>query len=237
LVRERLEQPHLAALRRELGMAAPPQDGVAAPFSLGAVGKALPLLSVLAIDDTTHIVMLDGLVRPDEVRAAAEGAEGVSFVDPTADITGLLALYRERALLLVALSAVLMGPLLAWRYGMRGGLWVALPPVAAAAATPALLSLFGVPFTFFAAMALVLVLSIGFDYAVFCAEDGVRREAVTMLSVAIAALTTQLSFGLLAFSRVSAIASFGAAVLIGITLAFLLAPLAARARSRVGLSG
>lgn len=110
---------------------------------------------------------------------------------------------------------------------------MALPPVASAIATPALLALVGLPFTFFGAMALVLVLSIGFDYAVFCAEDGHRREAVTMLSVALAALTTQLSFGLLAFSRVGAIASFGAAVLCGITLAFLLAPLAARARAPV----
>jgi predicted exporter len=134
--------------------------------------------------------------------------------------------------ILVALSALLMLPLIAWRYGARSGWWVALPPIASAAATPALLALLGLPFTFFGAMALVLVLSIGFDYAVFCAEDGRQREAVTTLSVALAALTTQLSFGLLAFSNVSAIASFGATVLCGITLAFLLAPLAGRARLR-----
>jgi len=47
-----------------------------------------------------------------------------------------------------------------------------------------------------------------------------------MLAVALAALCTILSFGLLALSRVFAVHSFGVTMLIGIALAFLLAPAA-----------
>jgi hypothetical protein len=62
---------------------------------------------------------------------------------------------------------------------------------------PEIAALAGVLFTFFGAIALVLVLSIGFDYAVFCREAPPARRAVTMLGVCLAMLATLLSFGLL----------------------------------------
>jgi predicted exporter len=86
-------------------------------------------------------------------------------------------------------------------------------------------ALAGIPFTFFGAMALVLVLSIGFDYAVFCKETDPVQRPVTMLGVWLAMVTTLLSFGLLAFSRVFAVQAFGATLLVGTLLAFLAAPL------------
>ena len=45
-------------------------------------------------------------------------------------------------------------------------------------------------------------------------------------------LTTLLSFGLLAFSSVRGVQSFGLTMLIGVLLSFLLAPLAGRANNR-----
>ncbi len=52
-----------------------------------------------------------------------------------------------------------------------------------------------------------------------------------MLSVWLVTLTTLLSFGLLGLSGVPAVRAFGVTMLIGITVAFFLAPLA----SRVGM--
>jgi predicted exporter len=83
-----------------------------------------------------------------------------------------------------------------------------------------------VTFTFFNAMAMVLILSIGVDYSVFCAETSGARKPVTALAIALAALSTILSFGMLAFSRVFAVHAFGVTMLIGISLAFLFAPAA-----------
>ncbi|HLO75670.1 MAG TPA: hypothetical protein VK196_04360, partial [Magnetospirillum sp.] len=147
----------------------------------------------------------------------------VRFVDPTADLSGLLRAYRLRALALLAVSVVAMAPLLIWRYGWATAIRVLLPAGGAVLLTPPLLALAGIGFSFFAAIALVLVLSMGTDYAVFCAEDR-ERAPVTLFSISLAATTTLLSFGLLALSEVAAVRAFGAAMLVGVTLAFLLAP-------------
>ncbi len=104
------------------------------------------------------------------------------------------------------------------------------PPLLAVALAPALRALAGGSFTFFDAMGLVLILSIGVDYAVFCVETSKERRAVTMLAVALAAGTALMSFGLLALSRVQAVHSFGTTMLLGIFFAFLFAPMARRRR-------
>jgi len=112
--------------------------------------------------------------------------------------------------------------------GWKGAGWVMAPPVIAILLAPALLMLVGQSFTFFHAMALVLLLSIANDYAVFSAESAAARRSVTLLAVWMAAMTTLLSFGLLAVSGVPAVHNFGSTMLIGILLAFFAAPLASR---------
>jgi len=75
-------------------------------------------------------------------------------------------------------------------------------------------------------MALVLVLSIGFDYAVSAARARLRGRPVTMLGVWLAMLTTLLSFGLLVLSNTYAVHAFGATLLVGTILAFAFSPIA-----------
>ena len=87
--------------------------------------------------------------------------------------------------------------MLAWRYGARGAFWTILPPIIAALLVPAVISLGGEPFTFFHAMGLVLVVAIGVDYTIFCAETPRGHHSVTMLAILLATITTLLSFGLL----------------------------------------
>ena len=123
-----------------------------------------------------HLVLLTGVSRPEEIRHIGDGLAGVSFINPTGDVTLLLGTYRHRALALVGLSVLLMLPLMLWRYGRLGGLRVMLPPIAAVALTPALIALCGGTFTCFNALALVLVLAIGSDYAVFCRRDDRRAK-------------------------------------------------------------
>lgn len=234
LVAERLEQPHGETFRATLGMSAPPARTETLPLALADLlaVQALPLLPSLVLGEGLHMVALDNPTDMARLRHAAEGLDGVRFIDPTADLTRLLGVYRLRALWLLAASAVLMVPLLAWRYGLRGSFYTLVPPVAALVLTPLLLATLGMPFSFFGAMALVLVLSIGVDYGVFCAEADGARDPITVLATWLATLTTLLSFGLLAFSQVAAVRSFGSVMLVGITLAVLLAPIAGRARPR-----
>ncbi len=225
LAERALYTPHLAAYRASLGMAEPPEAVSGTPLSLADIRATggLPFLDALVLDERMHVVSVDGGVDSEILRQAAMGLDGVHFVDPTGDLNQLLESYRRRALMLVGASALLMLPLLAWRYGAKGAVRVLLPAAGAVILTPPLLALAGIGFSFFAAMALVLVLSIGTDYAVFCAEDR-QRDPVTLVSVSLAMLTTLLSFGLLAASDAAAVRAFGATMLVGVALTFVLAP-------------
>ncbi|HEX7968814.1 MAG TPA: MMPL family transporter, partial [Stellaceae bacterium] len=238
LVRDKLLGPFLADYYDRLGIAdhavAQEKDqGFLTPAAITA-DSPLSFLRNLVIEDdaagATHLVLLNGVSRLEQVRQASEAVPGVRLIDPAGDVTRLLGEYRRRAVLLLALSGVLMLPLIAWRYGLAGGFRVLLPPAASVLLTPPLVALAGFPFTFFSAMALVLVLSIGFDYAVFCKETDPAQRPVTMLGVWLAMVTTLLSFGLLAFSRVFAVQAFGMTLLVGTSLAFLASPLTGDSR-------
>ena len=80
------------------------------------------------------------------------------------------------------------------------------------------------PFTLFNMMGLMLVLGVGVNYAIFLREGGVRAAA-TLAGVLLSAGTTLLSFGLLAFSSMPALAGFGLTLLVGVGMAVLLAPM------------
>lgn len=241
LVRKRLMEPFLNDYYRKLGvmggmLPAAPDNIFLTPARLMA-GSPLTFLRNLTLVDgplgTTQIVLLNGVTRANELRRIAEAVPGVHFADPAGEVTEVLAEYRRRATILLAISVLLMMPVLMWRYGWRGSLATLWPPAAAVLLAPAVAALAGVAFTFFSAIALMLVLSIGFDYAVFCREAAPARRAVTMLGVCLAMIATLLSFGLLAFSRTYAVHSFGTTLLIGTIMAFLLAPLASDHRRRL----
>jgi predicted exporter len=231
LVKSRLIAPLLAQHATQLGLApvaTVEKPGAALTVAGAAAAGAVPLLADLVVTPGVHIVGLQGLARPDLVKAAVAGQE-VRFIDPTADFSRLLGAYRSRSIILTVISVVLVSGLLAWRYGARGAFWTILPPIIAALLVPAVISLGGEPFTFFHAMGLVLVVAIGVDYTIFCAETPRGHHSVTMLAILLATITTLLSFGLLGLASALAVRAFGFTMLIGIIAAYLFAPLASRA--------
>lgn len=234
LVREKLVAPYLSSFFHRVGLREPvePPYRDASLLTVDAIREdsTLSFFRTLVIEGgataTSHLVLLDGVSRVEEVRTAAEGLDGVRFVDPTGDFSQLFGEYRRRAIVLLALSAALMMPVLLWRYGIGGALRVLLPTGIALALTPPLVALGGAPFTFFNAIGLLLVLAISIDYAIFCREAHMTGRAATMLGICLATLTTIFSFGLLALSSVYGVQAFGMTLAVGITLAFLLSPLA-----------
>jgi predicted exporter len=233
---ERELNPRRAAHYAALGLSGArptesPGDSTLLTLDAAIHSGALDRLRDLVVAPGVHIGLVQGLARPDLVREALGHVPGVRLVDGTSEINALFAKYRERTVILIAASAALMLIPFAFRYGWAGALWVMLPPVSSLILTPAILGLVGKPFNFFHAMALVLVLAIGVDYSVFCAESRDDSRSTTMVAILLAATVTLLSFGLLIFCSAPAISSFGAGMLIGITLAFALAPFAHRCRS------
>jgi len=157
--------------------------------------------------------------------AAAAAAEGVTFLDKTASVSRLFGEYRRGFSYGLALAALVVLAVLSRRYGWRGGAAVLLPTLLGIAAALALSGYAGQPFTLFSVMALMLVLGVGVNYAIFLVE-GRGREGPAFVAVLLSAATTVLSFGLLAFSGTPALAQFGRTLVTGIGVAVLLAPLA-----------
>ncbi|WP_144111833.1 MMPL family transporter [Paraburkholderia sp. BCC1886] len=153
---------------------------------------------------------------------------GIVFVDKAASVSALFGAYRVDSgwWLGGALALVLL--LLMRRYRPRGGFSVTLPVLLAVGTTLAVFGYARVPLNLFNWLALMLVLGVGANYAVFLREGCLRAHAdlgAVWTGVLLSAATTLLSFGLLGMSAMPALKSFGATLALGIAVAVLLAPI------------
>lgn len=234
LIRHHLGAPMRRRLSAEAGLPLDVDDlsAGANPLTLETFLAAAPrtltdhLVPDLGPDRRASIVILRNARDDRQLEAVAESLQDVAYVDPVSDVSTLFRHYRKTALLLLGLSILLMAPVLLWRYGARGSVRVLVPPVASVSIAPCVVALTGEPLTFFNIMALILVFAVGIDYALFCREAAADRLAINALANGLAATTTVLSFGLLAFSQIPVVHSFGLTVFVGILVAFFLAPLA-----------
>lgn len=200
--------------------------------STWALLDPLPDAPVYFTEQDRHFsaVTLRGLEQPGRVTEAIAGLDSVHWVDPVERTNRLLADYRRVAGLLLLMAYGCIGLLLSRRYGIKGALWTLAGPASASLVTVALLALLGQPISVFNMMALLLVLGIGIDYALFLRES-LGSGCDTLLGVGLCMCTTVLSFGLLSLSSTAAISSFGLTLLFGIVLGFVFAPLALRGLS------
>lgn len=158
----------------------------------------------------------------------ARSLPGVAFVDKAASVSRLFGAYRVDSAVWLAAAALLVLVLLAVRYGVCAAARVVLPVVVAIALALAAFGYASVPLTLFNWLALMLVLGVGVNYAVFLREGCVRRDAnlgAVWTGVALSAATTLLSFGLLAMSTMPVLKTFGATLALGIAVSVLLAPI------------
>ncbi len=167
--------------------------------------------------------------QPELVREAVGQLSGATYFDQRAFLDGAYGEYRRRALQLVALGLGLVFLLVLVRYrSLRLALAAFLPAVVAALGTLGLVGVLGLQANLMHIVALLLVLSIGVDYGVFMVEhrNSSTELSATMLSIAVACLTTIFSFGVLAMSSNPALTALGLAVGTGVLFALLLAPAA-----------
>ncbi|MBT0963238.1 MMPL family transporter [Denitromonas iodatirespirans] len=172
------------------------------------------------------VVTLTGQWPAEVLRAAGDTLPGVTLLDKPAAVSALMGQYRQGMAGALACAVAVSLVLLSQRHGWRGAAATLAPCVLAVSLPLAMLGYLGVPLTLFHWLALMLVFGIGADYGIFTREGGAQGEAA--LGVLLAAITTVLGFGLLAFSTTPAIASFGLTLFMGVITAFLASPLAAR---------
>lgn len=183
------------------------------PLYLGQVDGAL--------QSVVQVHGLDSAAQLPRLAAQSQALAGVTWVDRIGDYSRLLREYRIAMIQVLGASIVLVAVLLAWRY--RRQAWrVLLPTLVAMLAVLAWLGWRGEPLQLFHVLGLIVLLGMADDYGIFLLEADAAGPA--WLGVVLGAINTLLAFGLLAFSGTPALAAFGLTLLIGIAVAWLLAP-------------
>jgi len=219
-----------AALQAELTQlqALPPQD-ISAVLA-GPLGEPWRTLWLGETEDgVAGLVSLQGLNDPALLRLQAQDLPGVQLVDRLGQLNSVFAATQISAAELKLLSCVLIVLLLVAPFGFGGALRIVALPLLAALCSLASLGWLGQPLTLFSLFGLLLVTAISVDYAILMREQ-IGGAAVSLLGTLLAAVTTWLSFGLLAVSGTPAISNFGLSVSLGLAFSFMLAPWAASRR-------
>jgi len=193
---------------------AQPISAAARPLWLGECdGSYRSLLMLRGVTDLASLPALAG---------AAQGLEGVAWVDKPAEISALLQRYRISMTELLLLGHVLVLAALWLRFGRKA--WRAwMPTVLASLVVVGVLTAFGAPWQLFNVLALMLLLGVGIDYGIFLQEH--EDDPHAWLAVVIGAGSTWLSFGLLGLSATPALKAFGLTLMLGLPLVLVLAPL------------
>jgi len=178
--------------------------------------------------------------------SALQNLPGVTWVDHVDQLSALFARCRVRASALLSAAYSVVFIALGFRFGWRNALKITAIPVFSALAALAMMGWFDQLFSLFNLFALLLVLGIGVDDAIFFfiagshagavqgdVEDADDKRASTSLAVTLSALTTLLAFGLLAVSSTEIVHAFGFTVAVGILTAFICSPLVGHVQGRV----
>ncbi|WP_223519996.1 MMPL family transporter [Pseudomonas sp. GL-B-19] len=173
------------------------------------------------------MVSLQGLNDPSLLRVQALDLPGVELVDRLGELNSVFAATQISAAELKLASCALIVLVLMLPFGLGGALRIVALPLLAALCSLASLGWLGQPLTLFSLFGLLLVTAISVDYAILMREQ-VGGAAVSLLGTLLAALTTWLSFGLLAVSSTPAVSNFGLSVSLGLAFSFILAPWAGR---------
>lgn len=228
LLESRLIGPFLPALIEELGAGDP--QAYAAP-----AGRELPLPALAASLRGETAGTHWSILPVSRAFALPPGEEGAwRLVDPAALYSGLFAEYRRLATLGLAGACLATALMLLLIYRRFSALRILMPALLAVLATPAIVMALGLPFSFFSAMGLFLVVGAGVDYAIFQREHPGDDGKWTRVGIVLAALMTCISVGLLGFSSVLPVRSFGVTVAVGIFLSLALSPLARRRAAVTG---
>lgn len=173
------------------------------------------------------IALPTGYRQVADLTVAGRGLPGVTLVDKPGAISRLFAEYRRLGAYVLTAATALIFAVLAWSHQPRGAAAILVPVLLGQAVTLGVLGYVGVVLNLFNLLALLLVLGVGINYAIFLFEGARRvatREAAALVGVALSAATTLLSFGLLSLSSMPALAGFGITLTLGVGISVLLAP-------------
>jgi predicted exporter len=182
--------------------------------------RAESLLRHDAGDGWYAVIPLRGVT---DAAAVAHGAaamgNAVRWIDLRAESSAMMSAFRHRAMLYAGLGALLIFGVLA--QGLRSvpqALRLMAPVLLAIALTSGTLAAVGAPLSVLHLVALLLVLGVGINYALFFARAAAAREDAwrTLRTLAVVSGTTLCAFGMLAWSRIAVLHVIGTTVCLGV---------------------
>ena len=215
-------QPFVRTLEAEVPSPLRFEDLEASPLA--------PIVAPFRVDLRNRVAILTflkGVTNAEELSALFADLDDVHYFEQRSFLTEIAGQHRLRALALVGVGLAVVAALLWARYrSLRLALVTLAPCLVAAALTLALLSLMGIPLNLLHLLGVLLVLSVGVDYAIFLVASGPEAgtRAATLLGLCLACASTCLAFGLLAFSSFPALRALGLSTSIGAVLSLVMAP-------------
>ncbi|MEO5732234.1 MAG: hypothetical protein ABIN96_13535, partial [Rubrivivax sp.] len=240
LLQQRRDGSWAALLPVQLPRAAVAGDSTEAR---AAASPSSPAATPVPASTTVRQALADLATRggASDAAGAPKPPAAVQVLDIKPELDRLYARYLSEAQAQTALGALGVLVLVAlWLRSGRRLLAVCQPLLLAVLLTLAGLALLRVPLGILHLVGLLLVVAVGSNYALFfdllqqprAADEGDDAAHDTLASLALANLTTVLSFGLIALSSIPALSSIGRVVAPGALLALLLAAAFARPAPR-----
>lgn len=189
------------------------------------LAEAIPALPPLWSEQDGQIYSFALIRKNSDLKAIADAAEAVpeiDYVNTLSNATRALKSQRETGATLLLVAYLLVALLLAFWYRKATAALMLLIPACASLIAVALVLVSGQAINVFHIMALFLVLGLGMDYIIF-AKEMASKPDTTQQAILLSAVTSLLSFGLLAFSAMPVVQAFGSIILIGNTINFIAA--------------
>mgnify|MGYP001197134151 CR=1 FL=1 len=165
------------------------------------------------------------LTLADHPPGAEPPAETSTFgVAQLESLNSLFSRYRADTAKLSIIGLSIIGLSVFVLYGLRRGVRIFMIPAGSCFFALGLLGLLGQPLNLFHLLAAFLGVCLSHNYAIFSAENA-RRHEPPPPSIRISALTTGISFGVLAFSRIPVISALGSTVALIVFTALLMVEL------------
>ena len=166
-------------------------------------------------------IRLSGVADIAAIMALTERHAGVALIDQIATINAGMGVYRQAVAALLALAAVLIGAVLTLLYGWRMAGGILLAPLATCLFSLLVVGFLQGGLSLINMMALLLLIGVSLDYAIFRAFTAAGEQAATTLAISLSAATSVLAFGILGFSDTPVIRSFGQTIAVGLCFAWL----------------
>jgi predicted exporter len=215
------------------------QQPLLAPESLqGALRARVDSLLVRNGKDWAALVPVAGVRDAATLSAALgkSGETGVLLLDLKHEADSLVAGYRAEALRLLGIGLACIALLVfAGLRSLAATARVLAPVLAATLMVVAALALAGVQLTLFHLVALLLVVGVGTNYALFFNQPrppAGEERALMLLSLAVASLATLISASTLAFSSTPVLRAIGLTAAVGTVFALVLSALLAPRTTR-----